>query len=340
MHIPDGFLDTKVALTTGAISAAGLGFALWHARRHLPPRNVPLLGLSAAFVFAAQMLNFPVAMGTSGHLVGGVLTAALLGPSAAVIVISSVLILQCFFFADGGMTALGANILNMAIIAGVGGWAIYYPLTRCVPGLFGRIFAAIAASWISTVLAAVVCAGEVASSGSIAWSAILPPMAGVHMLIGIGEGLITALVLLAIARTHPQMLGLPPTGSTELTASLSYAGGNTTPRRSRLAPFLVFGLLISLGLALFVAPFACPWPDGLDKTAEHLGFANQQNKNRPVTAWAHDYHIPGIASAGLSTALAGAAGTVLIFGVSYLLAKALVPKAVPQRAAAVPSAHT
>src|SRR5512146_2945908 len=115
MHIPDGFLDTKTAAATGAIAALGLGVALRQARFHLPPRRVPLLGLAAAFVFAAQMLNFPIGGGTSGHLVGGVLAAALLGPSAAVVVLSAVLLVQCFMFADGGVLALGANVFNMAI---------------------------------------------------------------------------------------------------------------------------------------------------------------------------------------------------------------------------------
>jgi len=317
MHIPDGLLNTRVAATTTALSAAGLAFALRHARLHLPPRRVPLLGLAAAFVFAAQMLNFPVAPGISGHLIGGVLAAALLGPSAAVIVISAVLIIQCFLFADGGLTALGANILNMALIGGVGGWSLYALLIRLRRDLFGRIFAAIAASWISTVLAAVACAGEVASSGKVSWMAIFPMLAGIHMLIGIGEGLITALVLLMIVKTHPDLLGLTlPTESTV-----------ASPARARLAPLLVFGLLISIGLALFVAPFACPWPDGLEKTAAILGLNHHEVKPL-LAAPAPDYHprIPGLTSAPLAIALAGAAGTMLVFAVSWLLAKALVPK--------------
>ena len=110
MHIPDGFIDGKTAATTALLSAAGVGLALRQVRRRLPPRRVPLLGLAAAFLFAAQMVNFPVAGGTSGHLVGGVLAAALLGPSAAIVVLTTVLIVQCFLFADGGVLALGANI--------------------------------------------------------------------------------------------------------------------------------------------------------------------------------------------------------------------------------------
>src|SRR5437763_9509310 len=125
MHIPDGFLDAKTALCAAAVSSLGVGVALRRARLHLPPRRVPLMGLAAAFVFAAQMLNFPVAGGTSGHLVGGVLTAVLLGPSAAVLVMTCVLIVQCLMFADGGLMALGANVFNMAIVSVCGGYAVF-----------------------------------------------------------------------------------------------------------------------------------------------------------------------------------------------------------------------
>src|SRR5512143_477384 len=125
MHIPDGFLDAKTAIATGGLALAGLGVALRQARLSLPPRRVPLLGLSAAFIFAAQMLNFPVAGGTSGHLIGGVLAAVLLGPSAAVLVLTCVLVVQCLMFADGGLLALGANVFNMGLASVVGGYLVY-----------------------------------------------------------------------------------------------------------------------------------------------------------------------------------------------------------------------
>src|SRR5512142_506416 len=115
MHIPDGFLDGRTAVVSAALSAVAVGVALNHAKQSMPPRRIPLLGLTASFIFAAQMLNFPVAGGTSGHLIGAVLAAVLLGPSAAIVVMSAVVILQCFMFADGGLTALGANLFNMAL---------------------------------------------------------------------------------------------------------------------------------------------------------------------------------------------------------------------------------
>jgi cobalt/nickel transport system permease protein len=308
MHIPDGFLDTKTAVTTGVLAATGLGIALRQARRQLPPRRVPLLGLAAAFVFAAQMLNFPVAGGTSGHLIGAVLVAVLLGPSASVIVLSAVLIVQCLMFADGGLSALGANILNMGLIGGVGGWALYAVVRRMAPGLFGCILAATFAAWCSTVVAALVCAGELATSHTVAWSVALPAMAGIHVLIGIGEGLITALVLVAIARTRPEFF--PPAAAAD-------------PRRS-YGTLAAYGLVIALGLALFASPFASQWPDGLDRTAERLGF-----KARAVgpilPAPLPDYAVPGIPWGVLGTSLAGGVGTLVVFLLAWLLARALVP---------------
>ena len=137
MHIPDGFIDGKTAAATALLSAAGVGLALRQVRRRLPPRRVPLLGLAAAFLFAAQMVNFPVAAGVSGHLIGGVLVAALLGPSAAVVVLTTVLIVQCFLFADGGVLALGANVFRMGLVGAVGGCAIYHGVRRGWPGRRG-----------------------------------------------------------------------------------------------------------------------------------------------------------------------------------------------------------
>lgn len=310
MHIPDGFLDAKTAATTGLLAASGVSVALRQMRRQLPRCKVPLLGLAAAFVFAAQMLNFPVAGGTSGHLIGGVLTAVLLGPSAAVVVLASVLIVQCLLFADGGVTALGANIFNMGLVGGVAGYAIYRLVSRWSQGLRQKVLAAVFAAWCGTVLASIVCAGELALSGTVAWSVAFSAMASVHMLIGIGEGLITALVVVAIARARPDLLE-------------SLGEADTRPG---YAPVLAFGLLISLGLALFVAPFACSWPDGLEKVASALGFEHRAVSTPLVASSIPDYVLPGIQSAVWATALAGVIGTVVVFGVAFVLARVLVPK--------------
>jgi cobalt/nickel transport system permease protein len=309
MHIPDGFLDAKTAVASAVLSAAGVGVALRQARKTLPARRVPLLGLAAAFVFAAQMLNFPVAGGTSGHLIGATLVAVLLGPSAAAIALAAVLVVQCFLFNDGGLTALGANIFNMAIVATLVGYGVYRLVRRFVPGQRGLILAAAFASWCSTVVAAISCAGQLAISGTMPWSVSFPAMVGVHMLIGIGEGLITALVILAIARLRADLLG---------DAALSVAAPVTT--------FVGLGLVAALGLALFVSPFACKWPDGLEKVAATLGFEYHAIEKPLLAAPIPDYTLPGIHSAVVATALAGVIGTVVAFALAFVLVRVLIPR--------------
>jgi cobalt/nickel transport system permease protein len=314
MHIPDGFLDAKTAAATAVLSVAGVGVALRQARKTLPPRRVPLMGLAAAFVFAAQMLNFPVVGGgTSGHLVGATLTAVLLGPGAAVIVLTAVLLVQCFLFCDGGVTALGANIFNMAIVGAVTGYAIYHGVRRVSSGLRATVLAAAFAAWCSTVVAAVSCAGQLALSGTLPWSIAFPAMANVHMLIGLGEAIITALVIVAVAHARPELVEANGPLRTGVTGE-------------RWAEFVVYGALIAVGLALFVAPFACSWPDGLEKVAEAFGFAGRAAQHPVVSAPMTDYRIPGIGSASAATALAGAIGTVVVFALACVLARALVPK--------------
>ena len=308
MHIPDGFIDAKTAVTTAALAAAGVGLALRQVRRGLPRRRVPLLGLAAAFLFAAQMVNFPVYGGTSGHLVGGVLVAALLGPSAAIVVLTTVLIVQCFLFADGGVLALGANIFNMGIVGAAGGCGIYRMVSRALPGPRGRVAAVAFAGWCSTVLASVFCAGELAWSGTVAWPAAFTAMAGTHMLIGVGEGLIGALAYLAIQRVRPDLVG-----------------DACEPEQPRLwSEFARYGLLVAIGVALFVAPFACSWPDGLERVAADLGF---EHKAQPPALLipAAGYQAPGVRWAVGATALAGAAGAIVVFGLAVLLARSLVP---------------
>ncbi len=309
MHIPDGFLDAKTAVAAAVLSAVGVGMALRQARKTLPARRVPLLGLAAAFVFAAQMLNFPVAGGTSGHLIGATLVAMLLGPGAAAIALTAVLVVQCFLFNDGGLTALGANIFNMAIVATVVGYGVYRLVRRFVPGQRGLILAAAFAGWCSTVAAAISCAGQLAISGTVPWAISFPAMAGVHMLIGIGEGLITALVILAIARLRADLLD------------------DTTPAvATPVTAFVGFSLVAALGLAIFVAPFACPWPDGLEKVAGTIGFEHHAIEKPLLPAPIPDYTMPGIHSAVVATALAGVIGTVIVFALSWVLARVLIPQ--------------
>jgi len=309
MHLPDGFLDAKTALLCTGASAAGVGIALRQVRTCLGPRQTPLLGLAAAFVFAAQMLNFPVAGGTSGHLVGGVLTAVLLGPSAAVLVITCVLIVQCLMFADGGLMSLGANVFNMAITSVGGGYLVFRALKRLIPmeEIRSTVFAAAFSGWFGTVLGSISCAGELALSKTAPWAIAFPAMANVHMLVGVGEGLATGLIVLAVLRNRPQLVG----------------GAREDEPEAGLG-LVAYGLLVTLGLVVFVAPFACSWTDGLDAVAHALGFeakAVPQTFPAPLTG----YRLPFIGSAAFATAVAGAIGTVLAFVAAYALARVLVP---------------
>jgi cobalt/nickel transport system permease protein len=305
MHVPDGFLSTPVALSCAALAVAGVGAAASRSRALLGSRAVPRMGVTAAFVFSAQMINFPVAGGTSGHLVGGALAAVLLGPSAAVIAMTAVLVMQCLVFGDGGLLALGANVLNMAVLHPIVGFAVYRAvLGRAgpprVPSAARRIASIAFASWVATVVAAATCAGELALSGVVASAVVFPAMVAIHVAIGLGEALIAALVLAAVLRLRPELIDRP-----------------RLEPAARSGSVVVLGLSVSLGLALFLSPFACRWPDGLERVAERVGL--EPSHVQLTSAPMRDYAIPGLTSSFLATSLAAAAGTLLVFGLSCAL---------------------
>jgi cobalt/nickel transport system permease protein len=306
MHIPDGFLDLRTAATAAVLAGAGLAFALRDVRRRLPVRRVPLIGLAAAFVFAAQMINFPVAAGTSGHLIGAALVTVLLGPGPAIVAMTAVLLLQSLMFADGGITALGANVLNLAVIAPAVA-AIVFALVRRLGGSGQRsmLLAAGCAAWCSTLAAALACAAQLAASGIVPWGTVLPAMGAVHMVIGLVEAVITMLVLAVVARARPELFD----GMDQLEG-----------RRRAMA---AYGFTAAIALAVFVAPFASSMPDGLEHVAERFGFAAHaaQASSAPLP----DYSIAVLAadSPWLSTAIAGGIGTVVVFCIAWLLARAL-----------------
>jgi cobalt/nickel transport system permease protein len=208
MHIPDGFLDTKTWVALSAVSTGFVALSVVRANRKIGEKHVPLMGIMSAFIFAAQMLNFPVAGGTSGHFMGAVLAAVLMGPFAGTLIMSIVLAVQCLMFADGGITALGANIFNMGVVGSLSGYLIYFLLSSAIKGKTGKLIGIFIASWASIVLAASACAAELALSGTIALNVALPAMAGVHMIIGIGEALITTTVLTLILAARPDLLEL------------------------------------------------------------------------------------------------------------------------------------
>ena len=215
LHIPDGFLSAPVALAGWVVTAAIVGVAARRAERTLSDRAVPLMGVMAAFIFAAQMMNFPVAGGTSGHLLGGALAAALLGPWAAIIVMTAVVGLQGLLFQDGGLLVMGVNIFNMGIVT-AGLATLLFRLTRPLAGRgAGSLVVAFIAAWLTVEASAVLAALELAASGTSPLSVALPAMAGVHALIGIGEGLITAAALAFVRATSPNLL--PASLATEVT---------------------------------------------------------------------------------------------------------------------------
>ena len=207
LHIPDGFLSTPIAIAGWVIMVAFVALAARMANRRLNERAVPLMGVMAAFIFAAQMMNFPVAGGTSGHMLGGALAAILLGPWAAIIIMAAVVGLQAFLFQDGGIAALGMNIFNMGILTAFVGYGVYRGV-QLVTGARGAValVAAFIAAWVSVEASAVVTSVELALSETSPLDVALPAMAGVHALIGIGEGLITAAALGFIMSTRADLL--------------------------------------------------------------------------------------------------------------------------------------
>ncbi|MDN5331447.1 MAG: cobalt/nickel transport system permease protein [Tepidanaerobacteraceae bacterium] len=190
MHIPDGFLDAKTAVATSAASLAALKYSMTKVKEELGERDVPSLGVMAAFIFAAQMVNFPVMAGTSGHLLGAALAAILFGPYSASLILSAVLIVQCLFFQDGGITALGANILNMAVAATFVASCVYSAVKK-LKFAGSEIAAVFLSAWISVLVGAFLTSVELALSDTVPLNAVIAPMMLVHAVIGIGEGIIT-----------------------------------------------------------------------------------------------------------------------------------------------------
>ncbi len=207
MHIPDGFLNTGVSVATGIVAAGAVGYGLRKAREELDEKSVPLMAMVTSFIFAAQMLNFPVAGGTSGHFLGGALAALLLGPWLGCLVMALVLLVQCLGFADGGLTALGANILNMGIIGTVLVYYIFRFLQRALPsGRGSYLISAAAAAWLSVVMASGACAVELGISGTTPMGVALPAMLAIHAIIGIGEAIITVAVLSLVMAVRPDLV--------------------------------------------------------------------------------------------------------------------------------------
>ncbi len=293
LHIPDGFLSLSVTLVFWALTILFVGLAIRNTRGELGERQIPLMGVMAAFIFAAQMINFPVAGGTSGHLLGGALAAIVLGPWAAIIVMTAVIAVQALVFQDGGLIVMGANIFNMGILTALIGYGLYRGAANRGRGT--KLAVAGIAAWISVVAGALVAAFQLWLSGTIALRVVFPAMLGVHMIIGIGEALITVAALGFILQTRPDLLS---TGE---------------EKRGGLG-WVVVGALIALAVVI-ISPWASANPDGLERVAGDLGFINiGQEAAYQILP---DYTIPFLGETGLSTILAGLVGAVIVGGLIF-----------------------
>ncbi|MFG1824809.1 energy-coupling factor ABC transporter permease [Microbispora bryophytorum] len=336
MHVPDGFFDVPVSVGAGIFAAAGVAVCLRGAKRELDDRTAPMAGLVAAFIFAAQMLNFPVAAGTSGHLLGGALAAILVGPYTAVLCVAVVLLVQGFFFADGGLTALGVNITLMAIVTSVVGWAVFRLITRGAPrGRTALVAASFVAALVSVPTAALVFTGLFWLGGTapIEVGSVAAAMGGVHLLIGLGEGFITALTVSSVLAVRPDLV-YGARGMTR-TLTLRTADGDVqvgpaapeTPSAGTglrgLRPVLVGGALVAVLLAGVVSFYASSAPDGLEKVAADKGLSAQEKPHTAENGPLSGYSIKGVENQRLSGGLAGVAGVALTVvaggGVFYVI---------------------
>jgi len=296
MHIPDGFLSSLVSVILWAISAGAVAYALRQVGKDLGERQVPLMGVLAAAIFAGQMLTFSVTGGTSGHLLGAALATILLGPWAAVIVMTSVASLQALIFQDGGLLALGANIFNMAIVGVTVSYFVYTSIQKLARGKSWGLFVSGAlAAWFSIVIASLACALELAFSGTSPANIAVPAMGGIHMLIGSGEALITVGALAFLYSARRDLFHI----------------GEAAPKGNKA--IWIGGLAIA-GLLAVLSPLASVHPDGLEWVAGQKGFL--EAARAPLYKIIPDYSFPGISNTTLATILAGILGTLLVFGVA------------------------
>jgi cobalt/nickel transport system permease protein len=302
LHIPDGFLSFVVSLFCWGFTALVLAVAISRTNKSLGERQIPLMGIMAAFIFAAQMINFPVAGGTSGHLLGGALAAIVLGPWAAMLVMTAVIAVQGLLFQDGGLLVMGANILNMGLITAAIGYGLYR-------GMFGRsrrakLVVAGFAAWLSVMAGAFATAIQLWLSGTSNLQAVTLAMLGVHAVIGVGEAFITVAALAFIFQTRPDLLD-------EKSVSAQSGRG-----------WVVAGILIALAVIL-VSPMASVNPDGLNRVALDLGFfQSAQSGAGPLAG----YTIPFLANASLAKIIAGVLGALVVVALVWIAGRALQKK--------------
>ncbi|MCG2722807.1 MAG: energy-coupling factor ABC transporter permease [Thermodesulfovibrionales bacterium] len=294
MHIPDEFLSKGVALSMDLVSGAILVFSIKVIRRQFDRAKMLFAASIAALIFALQMLNFPIAEGTSGHFMGSALAAILFGPAAAMIVLTVVLVIQCFVFGDGGVLALGANIFNMGVIGVFAGYYTYNWLKRLFTGMSGLLFNVFISSWISLILASGSCAVMLGISGTGPTLSVVMSMVSIHMVIGVGEGIIALVIIGLIYRFTPVL--------TDEKVPICM--------QPVIKPCSVIYVL-ALAVALFLSPYACPFLDGLERVAEDHGFLYLAEGKGILYVIIPDYVFPGIKSKSIATSLAGFTGTII-----------------------------
>jgi cobalt/nickel transport system permease protein len=303
LHIPDGFLSVAVSVVCWVITIATLGLAISKTNHSLGERQIPLMGVMAAFIFAAQMINYPVLGGTSGHLLGGALAAITLGPWAGMLVMTSVIVVQGLLFQDGGILAMGANIMNMGLLTTVVGYGLY----RMVLGQKRPTQLAVAgiAAWFSVMAGALATSLQLWLSGTSDLRLVIPAMLSVHAVIGLGEALVTVAALGFILRTRPDLVD----------------EGSESAKGSR--GWVWAGGLITLAV-LLLSPFASADPDGLNRVAMDLGFIDgAQSGTGPLAG----YTVPFLAFTSLGKIAAGAIGIAVVGAIVMLIARGVKAKA-------------
>ena len=303
LHIPDGFLSLVVSVVCWVITVIVIGTAISRTNKSLGEKQIPLMGVMAAFIFAAQMINFPVAGGTSGHLLGGALAAIVLGPWAGMLVMTAVISVQALLFQDGGLLVMGANILNMGLVTA----AIGYGLYRFVSGSSNTTKLAVTglAAWLSVMAGALLTSLQLWLSGTSQLELVIPAMLGVHALIGLGEAMITVFALGFILQTRPDLVG---EGSESAKASKTWA---------------YIGAAIALVVVL-LSPFASADPDGLERVATDMGFISTGQAS-PFSI-IPDYTIPFLGETAASTIVAGVIGVIVVGLIIVLIGRGMKAK--------------
>jgi cobalt/nickel transport system permease protein len=304
LHIPDGFLTPGICLLGWILAILILHLAIRHSREQFGERQVPFMGVMAAFIFAAQAINFPVVGGTSGHILGGALAGILIGPWAGTLVMTAVIIVQGLLFQDGGMLSMGWNILNMGAFSVLTGYVTYSLLHRFL-GNRRKVepFVSFFAAWVSVETGAIAVALQLAASGTFPLQLALPALTGIYSLIGLAEGLVTVAALSFIRGSYPELLQ-----------------GDAAPGRVS-ATFVSFGLAVALLLAL-LSPIASSSPDGLEKVAESDGFmASEAESFLEVFP---DYTVSLLENPNYATIVAMVIGILLVFGFVLMLGQLMM----------------